>query len=118
MYTVHLHQLEFYAYHGIHEEEAIIGNKFEVEVNIDFDSANSITDISQTINYVTVYNVIKEEMARPQKLIETLCETIAERIHQLDSRISSIQISIFKLGAPIPSFKGSVGVTLKKNFSL
>lgn len=118
MYTIHLHNLEFYAYHGLHDEETVIGNRFEVNVNIDLSSTHPVSDIADTINYVSVYNIIKEEMNLRQKLIETLCENIAEKIHQLDSNVSAIEISIYKLSAPISSFKGKVGITLKKKFSV
>lgn len=118
MYTVHLHQLEFYAYHGLHEEEAIIGNKFEVSVDIHFHQRNPITAISQTINYVSVYDVLREEMKVTEKLLETLCDRICSKIYLLDNRIASIDITIYKSSAPIHSFTGKVGVSFKKLFSL
>lgn len=118
MYTIHLRHLEFYGYHGLHEEESVIGNKFEVDVDIHFESALPISDISHTINYVSVFNVIKAEMNKTQKLIETLCERICNQIHSLHNGINSIEITIYKSNAPIPSFSGRVGVSLKKNFLL
>lgn len=116
MFTIHLNKLEFFAHHGLHDEEAITGTNFEIDVAVEFNAAERITSIHQTINYTDVYAVIKKHMHHPVALLETLAENISLEIYSLDERIRSINISINKLHPPIKNFIGNVGVTYNKVF--
>lgn len=116
MHIIHLHQLHFFAYHGVYEEEKIIGNNFEVNADISFNVQTPITNLSQTINYATIYEVIKKRMTIPTALLETLTEDMAHQIQLLDKRIQHISITIKKLNPPIPNFCGSVAVSYQKNY--
>jgi dihydroneopterin aldolase len=116
MFTIHLHNLKFFARHGLHEEETITGGQFELSVDIDFDSEETIRKMDQTINYVTVFQVISKHMLKPEPMLETLAQQIVEEIHSLDARIRKINIRINKMHPPIPSFNGQVGVTFQKVF--
>lgn len=116
MFTLHLKNLKFISFHGIHEEEKILGNEYEVNVDIKINQVEKIDSIHQTINYVSVYELIKARMSVPTPLLEILVHDIAEQIHQLDQRILSIQISVFKLHPPIENIKGSVGVSWYKEY--
>lgn len=116
MFTIHLNKLVFFAYHGLHEEEAMTGNDYEIDVSIEFKSTAKITSIHQTINYVSVYDVIKKQMIQRVALLETLAQLITEEIYLLDKRISKIDIRISKLHPPIINFIGNVGVSYFKVF--
>ncbi len=117
MYTIHLNKLAFYAHHGLHEEEAVTGNDFEIDVSVEFDSDTKIISIHQTINYVAVYDVIKKHMIQPLALLETLAHNITEDIYLLDERIRNINIRINKLHPSIKNFIGYVGVSYSKEFN-
>jgi 7,8-dihydroneopterin aldolase/epimerase/oxygenase len=114
--TIHLNKLAFFAHHGLHDEEAVTGTNFEINVDIGFDPAAKITSIHDTINYVDVYKVIEKHMTHPVPLLEMLAENIAENIYELDKRIKNINISINKIHPPIRNFIGQVGVTFQKAF--
>ena len=116
MFTIHLNKLTFFAHHGLHDEEAITGTDFEVDVSVAFNATSKINSIHQTINYVDVYDVIKRHMKHPVALLETLAENITEEIYSLDNRITSINININKLHPPVKNFTGNVGVTYSKDF--
>jgi dihydroneopterin aldolase len=116
MFTIHLHHLKFFAYHGLYEEERKAGNNFEVDVDVVADLPVTITKLEQTVDYAIVYAIIDERMKQPTALLETLVHDLAEKIHDYDSRIKSVNISIKKLSAPIKFFNGVVGVSYKKDF--
>jgi len=116
MFTIHLNKLSFFAHHGLHNEEAITGTRFEVDAAVTFVVAGKINSIQQTINYVALYDVIKKHMLHPLPLLETVAQNIAEDIHQVDNRIKTINISINKLHPPIENFMGSVGVSYFKEY--
>jgi len=117
MFTIHLRDMIFYAYHGVHEEEAIIGNNFKVSVAVSFNEIEKVEQLNDTINYVTVYEIIKDHFVQPEKLLETLAQNITQEIHKIDHRINSINITIDKLNAPISNFIGTVGVTYLKSYT-
>ena len=116
MYSIHLNNLKFFAHHGYHDEEGIVGTNFEVSVRIDFDAPEKITTLPQTINYVEVYDVIKEIFSKPTKLLESIAHDICENVSTLDTRIKTINITITKLHPALSNFMGSVGVTLSKSY--
>ncbi|MBK7883635.1 MAG: dihydroneopterin aldolase [Chitinophagaceae bacterium] len=116
MHTIHLHKLMFFAFHGLHEEEKIIGNDFELNVDVAFNTEEPVADLKQTINYVTVYEIIKKRMAIATPLLETIAEDMAALIYQLDARVQFISINIIKINVPINNFSGTVGITYKKKY--
>ena len=117
MISIHLHNLLFHAYHGIHEEEKILGTEFEVNADIEIDNNNeSITHIDQTVNYVTVYKLIRDRMHLATPLLETIAQELVESIHAMDDRIKFVNITLKKNAPPIENFQGSVGVSYKTSF--
>jgi len=116
MLTIQLHQLQFFAYHGLYEAEKINGNHFELDVDIELNIAGGVAAIDQTLNYVAVYEIINTRMKLSTPLLETLAEDLTALIRQQDERIKSISLTIKKLAAPIPDFKGIVAVNFKKEY--
>ena len=114
--TIHLHNLRFYCYHGLHEEEKIAGGTFEVNVDIKMKASDKIEEISQTLDYCMVYDVIKAFMNQPTPLLETLVQRIVDSIHELDDRIVDVSFTVTKCNPPIIGFSGNVGVSLQKTF--
>ena len=116
MFTIHLKNLKFFSFHGIHDEEKILGNDFVVDVDIKINPPDNIDSLHQTINYADVYELVKKRMAIPTPLIEKVAKEMADEIHHMDNRVHSIQISVFKLHPPIAGIEGSVGVTWFKEY--
>lgn len=116
MYSIHLNNCRFYAFHGMHEEETTVGAPFEVSLSADFESATAIKHLKETINYVDVFECVKSHFGRAVPLLETLAQEIVDHIYQLDNRIRKICISITKLNPPIAGFTGTIGVSYSKTF--
>lgn len=116
LFTIHLHNCRFYSHHGLYEEEAIVGTIFELNLSASFDIGEPIISIKQTINYATVFEIVKKHFEKPRKLLETLAQEIVNDIHSFDSRIKNIEIHINKINPPIANFTGSVGVSYCKSY--
>lgn len=103
MSLIALEGMQFYAYHGVYEEEQIIGNNFVVDIYIttNYDKAVEDDDIFKTINYETVYLVCEAEMRKKVKLLETLTENIIFALKHQFSSIEEIRIKITKKN-PLP----------------
>jgi dihydroneopterin aldolase len=114
-YTVQLNELAFFSYHGIHEEEKIIGSKYEVSVAVESNSLIHIVGIEDTIDYTKLFDIVKSKMAQPTPLLETVAQSICDDICDHFKNISAVTISIKKLNPPI-AIEGNVGVSLKRIF--
>jgi len=114
--TIELKQLRFFAYHGLYAEERKTGNEFSVDLSVSYLPVGSITDISETVNYVRLYDVLKKEMQNPRHLLETFVMEMTEIIHSHFTQIKRVEIRITKLQPPIAEFTGQVSVTYSKDF--
>lgn len=115
--TIELKDLQLFGRHGWHAEEASTGNTFIVNIAVDFmPRVPVVTDIDETINYATIYNLAKEIFKQPQALLETCAMLMAESIQRHFPQVTGIAISIYKMAAPIANFSGTVGITYKKTF--
>lgn len=116
MFTIQLSGLTFASFHGLHEEETLLGAAFEVNVAISFPGQELVTRLEHTVDYVKIHTVIKQRMNMPTALLETVAQDLAQLIHGADNRITAVEIGIKKLHPPILNFTGSVGVTYKAVF--
>ena len=117
MITIHLYNLKFYSYHGVHEEEKLLGNEYEVNADVQFHEEHTdINSLSQTINYVDIFEIIKKRMHIPSPLLESVVMDIGNTIHETYDSVRSIKVSLKKINPPIETIEGSVGVTWHKEF--
>lgn len=117
MITIHLHNLKFFGYHGVHEEEKLLGNEYEVNVDIEFhEETAEIVSLNQTLNYVEIFKIIKKRMQIPTPLLETIVMDIGNTIQTNYKNIRSINIRLKKLHPPVTALQGSVGVSWQKAF--
>ena len=116
MITIHLSKLQFYSFHGFHNEERILGNNYEVNVTLTIERAGRITAIEQTVNYETLFEMIRQRMKTPALLLETIAQELVDMIQSSDERIKTVQVNILKKYPPQVSMEGEVSVTCYKEF--
>jgi len=107
MGLIALEGMNFYAYHGVYDEERVVGNNFIVDVYIEssYDGASASDDINKTINYETVFLICQAEMRKPTKLIEAIADRI---IVNLKYQFNSIQNCRVKIQKKNPILGGKV----------
>ncbi len=116
--TIHLNDVQFYGYHGLYKEEQKLGNNFIVNISIDFfPSVNKITAIEETIDYVSVYNIVKQRMQTPTPLLETIVGDIADAIFTQFKLAQKVNIQITKAKVFVNSLNGNMSVSLIKSRS-
>lgn len=117
MITIHLHNLLFYSFHGVHEEEKLLGNEYEVNAYVQFHEEHAeIHSLSQTINYTDVFDIINKRMHIPSALLETVVMDIGTEIYEKYNYVRRINISLKKNHPSIEGIDGSVGVSWHKEF--
>ncbi len=110
-----LKDILLFGYHGVHELERIVGTHFRINVLIDCDNSKSIQALNDTVDYASVFTLVKHEFQETESLLEVLIERMIQSIINSFSSVKSVDISIVKLNPPIAGFQGEVGVRLKKN---
>ena len=98
-----LEGLEFHAFHGVYPHERESGNWFEVDIAVETDfSAAAVSDnISGTVDYEVLYRIVKAEMEKPSKLLETVAEKIISDVLDQLKAVASVELKISKINPPI-----------------
>ncbi len=112
---INLHNIQVYAYHGCLEEEAVIGGNYRVDVSldVDFKHAAQFDDLTQTVDYCVVSEVVYREMAIRSKLIETVAYRILQGLINECPQATKRWVRITKIAAPIPRQVESVSVEVE-----
>ena len=108
--------IKLYGYHGCMEEEARVGRSFvvDVEVEADLSKAASTDKISDTVNYVTIYEIVKEEMKVRANLIEHVGKRIYDHLRKTFPAITKAKVKVTKLNPPINGTVDSVSVVISE----
>lgn len=101
--TIQLHDMEFYAYHGVLEEEKQNGNVFLVNVTAQIPTPEGcVTDrLDDTLNYQMIYDLVKEEMLIPSELLEHVVWRIRERLMAAFPMMHMAKVRVAKKNPPL-----------------
>lgn len=111
---VHIDGIRLHARHGVLPQEQLTGNDYIINVRASYDISRAMQtdDVADTLNYAEVYNIIKEEMSVPSKLIEHVAGRIANRLMDSYSQISSVMLRITKCNPPMGADCNGAGVEI------
>ena len=117
MGIISVNGLRIQAFHGVTEQERVVGNDFVVSVSIDVpmsDKAMKSDSLDDTINYAELIHIIKKEMAKPSSLIEHVAGRIRKEIesHWPDIVVGGT-VTVEKLAPPVSVELDSVSYTTK-----
>lgn len=116
MGKIFIEGIKIYAHHGCFKEETAIGTNFLVSVKLGVDLVKPAqTDtISDTVNYQSVFLIIKDQMAIPSKILEHVAQRCVNALFSEFSSIKNIKLKISKLNVPLGGHVESVSVQLKQ----
>jgi dihydroneopterin aldolase len=97
------------------EEEGRIGSKYRVDVIAEADFSNSANndDLTQTVDYVVVYDVVLHEMGIRSKLIETVAKRISDRLEAEYPWVVKWQVAVTKYAPPVGGMLGQTTIVWK-----
>ena len=116
MGIVKVKNIRVYAYHGCLVEEGKIGSEYRVDVSVKANltpSANS-DELVDTVDYVHLNKIVKEEMAIRAKLLEHVALRMMKRIFKEIPLVDKAKVSVSKINPPIGGNVALVSVVLKK----
>jgi dihydroneopterin aldolase len=98
------------------EEEGKIGGNYIVDVTMetDFSEAAAADDLTKTIDYVVVYNIVKKQMAIRSMLIEHVGKRIITELKKELRRLKKVEIKIMKLNPPMNGNVESVSIIISE----
>ena len=102
MSWIELKGMIFHAFHGVGLQERKVGNVYTVDLKFELDigKAAETDHLNDTVNYASVYAIVKEEMAIPSHLIEHVANRIVRHIRTDFPQIKSIEIRLAKQNPP------------------
>lgn len=110
--------MRLYAYHGVMEQENVVGGEFEVSVWVDYDFSHAIESdsLEDTISYADLCDIVKREMAVPSKLVEHVAGRIAKAIISASPLTKKVRVRLAKVNPPMGADCDGAGVEVE--FSL
>ena len=119
MGKIHLNNIKVFAYHGCLIEESKIGSEYYVNLTIEADlSLSAETDnLSDTVDYVHLNKIVKDEMAVASHLLETVADRILNRILSELKRVQTATVAVSKVNPPLGGDVAMVTVERRKKRS-
>lgn len=117
MGTIKVNNIRVYAYHGCLVEEGKIGSDYRVDllVKANLRKSAKTDELSDTVDYVHLNKIVKEEMAVRTKLLETVAEKIIDRILFEIPLVTHSKVKVSKLNPPIGGNVEMVSIIMKKD---
>ena len=109
---IRLDGMKYFAFHGVLPQEAVVGAEYTVNLRLktDFTHAAETDELDGTINYASVHEAVKSEMATPSKLLEHVAYRIAQRLFHDFSTLEKIKIELFKQNPPMGAQGNAIGI--------
>ncbi len=103
MGKITLKNIRVYAYHGCLQEETLMGSDYRVDltVNADLTAPSQSDNLTETVDYVHLNLIVKEEMGVASKLLEHVAQRILTRIFNELKTVDKASVAVSKLNPPI-----------------
>jgi dihydroneopterin aldolase len=111
-----LKDLGFYGYHGVFEEEARLGQRFiiDLELGLDLGKVGRSDELTDGVSYAEIYDVLKVAFETRMKLIEAAAQNVVTAVFQRFPQVSWVVIRLRKPEAPIAMVRGEVAIELHR----
>ena len=103
MGIIKVENIRVFAYHGCLKEEKKIGSDYRVdlEVRANLQTSAKSDKLSETVDYVLLNSIVKEEMEKSSHLLETVAKRILTRIFSEEDLVKKATVWVSKLNPPI-----------------
>ena len=116
MGIIKVEKIQLFSNHGCLDEEDKIGSAYEVnlEIEADLKLAAQSDELEDTVDYVLLNSIVKEEVAIRSKLLETVVDRILTRIFKEAPQVSKATVALSKINPPIGGNVARVTVEMSK----
>lgn len=112
-----LKNMQFYGYHGVFSAEREMGERFEVDLELEMDltRASKEDDLDLTVNYIEVYELVREMIDTCVfKLLEAMTLSIVESVLEEFPMVSAVTARVRKPSVPIGGIIDYAAVEIKR----
>ena len=111
--------LKIFAYHGVLEEERMLGTYFILNITLEADlwKAADSDDLNDTLNYAEANDIIHREMAVPSMLLEHISGRIINALKARFPQITKIRLRLTKTSPPMKGEMKGISVVFEKTFA-
>ena len=116
MVKIKIKNFRCYAFHGCLKEEEIIGSDYLVNMSVvsDTNHGSQNDSLKDTVNYVRMAKIIRQEMSIRSKLLETVAKRILEKVFKEFDLVKKVTVSVSKVSPPIDADVKKVTVKLSQ----
>ena len=116
MGTIKITNIRVYAYHGCLVEEGKIGSDYRIDLSVkaNLQPSSKSDHLADTVDYVHLNTIVKEEMAVRTKLLETVASLILDRILLEIPLVKKAKIKVSKLNPPIGGNVEMVSIIMER----
>ena len=116
MGVIKIKNIRVYAYHGCLVEEGKIGSDYRVDLTVRADLSKSAKsdDLNDTVDYVHLNKIVKEEMAIRSKLLEEVANRIITRVLKELPKVKKVAVEVSKMNPPIGGNVAMVTIEMTK----
>ncbi len=115
-----LHNMTFFAYHGLLPEEAQLGQRFEVDVELHLSlaAAGRADDPGLTVDYARVLEVVNAVVTEGPRygLVEAVAEAVAVAIGEAFPRVEQVLIRVRKPNPPVAACFDGLEIEIERAF--
>lgn len=115
---IFLRGIELHAHHGLHEEEARLGQRFIVDVDwwLDAAPAAAADDYGATVGYEKVFALVHEVSSSHRfHILEALAQAIAQAVLERYPAVQRVRVELHKPSAPIAGIFRDAGVEITRS---
>ncbi|NER18892.1 dihydroneopterin aldolase [Spongiivirga citrea] len=116
MGVIEVTNIKVYAYHGCLVEEGKIGSDYRVDLEVEADLSTSAQsdNLKDTVDYVLLNQIVKDEMAIRSKLLEEVANRILVRILNESDLVKKATVWVSKINPPIGGNVEKVTIKMTK----
>jgi dihydroneopterin aldolase len=104
--------IRVFAHHGHLPEEAVLGGHFIVNVLVEADTTEveKTDDLNDTVDYVKIIEIVKQQMSIRSNMIEHPAKRIVDAILPLN-KVQKVTVEVEKIQPPIDATFDKISVT-------
>ncbi|WP_179344604.1 dihydroneopterin aldolase [Winogradskyella ursingii] len=116
MGIIKVENIRVFANHGCLKEETKIGSDYRVDLEVEADLKKSAKSdaLKDTVDYVLLNKIVREEMGRPSKLLETVALYILDRVLNESEMTQKVTVWVSKINPPIGGDVEMVTIKMSK----
>ena len=113
--TIFIDRLRVYAFHGVMAQERRVGGWFTVTLRVHYniEKAMATDNVCHTLDYATLCQLVKRQMATPSDLLEHVAGRIAQEIFGCFPQTTALTLQIVKLNPPMGADCKGAGVEIE-----